>query len=85
MQEGANTYVQLHQLKKWAGNVRIRDLICSRRGLFDKVVILAIQKIGPATAYVNWYFDLGGYENAVSPKASTSYLKIYDKGLSHIR
>ena len=66
MQKGANTYVQLRQHKKWAGNVRIHDLICSRRGLFAKVVILAAQKI------VNTWFNLGGSEIAVSPKASNS-------------
>ena len=66
MQKGANTYVQLRQHKKWAGNVRIHDLICSRRGLFAKVVILAAQKI------VNTWFNSGGCEIAVSPKASNS-------------
>ena len=66
LQKGTDTYVQLHQHEKWAGNVRIRDLICSRRGLFAKVVILATQKIGLATAYANTWFNLGGCENAVS-------------------
>ena len=63
MQKGANTFVQLHQHNKWAGNVRIRDLICSRGGLFAKIVILATQKIGLATTYVNTWFNLGGCEN----------------------
>ena len=42
--------------KKWAGNVRIGVLRCSRRGLFVKVVILATQKICLATAYVRGCF-----------------------------
>ena len=64
--EGAITYVQLRQHKKWAGNIRIHDLICSRRGFFAKVVILAAKKI------VNTWFNLGGCEIVVSPKASNS-------------
>ena len=77
LQKGTNTYVQLHQRKKWATQKvswkrSDRDLICSRRGLFAKVVILATQKIGLATAFVNTWFNLGGCENAVSPKASNS-------------
>ena len=60
------TYVQLRQRIKWAGNVRIHDLICSRRGLFAKVVVRAAQEI------VNTWFNLGGCEIAVSPKASDS-------------
>ena len=60
------TYVQLRQHIKWAGNVRIHDLICSRRGLFAKVVVRAAQEI------VNTWFNLGGCEIAVSPKASDS-------------
>ena len=51
---------------EWAGNVRIHDLICSRCGLFAKVVVLAAQEI------VNTWFNLGGCEIAVSPKASNS-------------
>ena len=56
LQKVTNTYVQLHGQKNWAGNVRIGDLRCSRRGLFAKVVILATQKINPATAYVRGCF-----------------------------
>ena len=60
------TYVQFRQHIKWVGNVRIHDLICSRRGLFAKVVVRAAQEI------VNTWFNLGGCEISVSPKASDS-------------
>ena len=58
LQKGANYkhICSASPTKKWAGNVRIGVLRCSRRGLLAKVVILATQKICLATAYVRGCF-----------------------------
>ena len=80
-----DTFVPAKRLtKKGAGNVRIRDLRCYRRGLFAKVVILAYQKSRLATAHVRAV--TGGYLSVVwrlAPRNLLKENKIFFENIRH--